>query len=50
MLKKDGAKKKCLERILLEFAIDLGGAKDKRIFNPQWHKLWCRIAALKIFK
>jgi hypothetical protein len=46
---KGGAKQKCLQYILTDFAIEIGMKADKERYNKAWHKLWCRIAKLKLF-
>ena len=49
------AKKKCLQNIITEFAIEIEDVKadgkyNKAMYNKAWHKLWVRIANLKLFK
>ena len=50
MAKKDGAKEKCLHYLITDFAIEIGMKADKTRYNKAWHKLWCRIAKLGLFK
>lgn len=47
---KNGAKEKCLRYCITDFAIEIGVKADKIKYNKAWHKLWCRIARLGIFK
>jgi hypothetical protein len=47
---KGGAKQKCLQYIITDFAIEIGMRADKEKYNKAWHKLWCRIGRLNLFK
>lgn len=47
---KGGAKQKCLQYIITDFAIEIGIKADKERYNKAWHKLWRRIAKIGLFK
>lgn len=50
MAKKGAAKYKCLQYCITDFAIEVGIKADKDKYNKAWHKLWCRINKLGLFK
>ena len=50
MASKNGAKYKCLQYCITDFAIEIGVKADKEKYNKAWHKLWCRISKLGLFK
>lgn len=50
MAKKGGAKDKLLRQFITEFAIEIDYKADKDKYNKAWHKLWCRIARIELFK
>ena len=47
---KGGAKDKVLRYLITDFAIEIGIKADKDRYNKAWHKLWCRISKLNLFK
>lgn len=47
---KGGAKEKCLQYCITDFAIEIGIKADKEKYNKAWHKLWCRISKIGLFK
>lgn len=50
MAQRGGAKQKALQYILTDFAISVGIKADKTHYNQAWHKLWCGIHKLGLFK
>ena len=47
---KGGAKHKNLQYLITNFAVEIGYKADKEKFNKAWHKLWCGIAKIGLFK
>ena len=45
-----GKKQASLQYFLTEFAVSIGITADKARYNKAWHKLWCRIHRLGLFK
>lgn len=50
MAKKHGAKQKTLQYLITDFAVEICPKVDKEKFNKAWHKLWCRIYRIGLFK
>ena len=50
MAKKGGAKHKTLQYLITNFAVEIGFKADKKEYNKAWHKLWCNIAKIGLFK
>ena len=50
MAKKGGAKQKTLQYLITSFAVEIGYKADKERFNKAWHKLWCNIHRIGLFK
>ena len=50
MAKKGGAKHKTLQYLITNFAVEIGFKADKKEYNKAWHKLWCGIARIGVFK
>lgn len=50
MAKKGGAKHKTLQYLITNFAVEIGFKADKKEYNKAWHKLWCGIAKIRLFK
>jgi hypothetical protein len=44
------AKYKCLQYLITNFPVEIGYKADKERYNKAWHKLWCGISKLKLFK
>jgi len=47
---KYGAKYKCLQYCITDFVIEVGIKVNKEKYNKAWHKLWCRINKMGLFK
>lgn len=50
MAKKGGAKHKVLQNLITNFAVEIGFKADKTQYNKAWHKLWCNISKIGLFK
>ena len=50
MAKKGGAKQKTLNYLITNFAVEIGYKADKERYNKAWHKLWCSIHRIGLFK
>ena len=47
---KNGAKHKALRYLITNFSVEIGFKADKERYNKAWHKLWCGIAKIGLFK
>ena len=47
---KGGAKQKTLRYLITEFAVGICPNVKKDKFGKAWHKLWCGIAKIGLFK
>lgn len=45
-----GKRQQALQYFLTDFAVGIGFKADKGRYNKAWHKLWCRIHKLNLFK
>ena len=50
MAKKHGAKQKCLQYLITNFAVEICPNVKKDKFNKAWDRLWCGIAKIGLFK
>ncbi len=50
MAKKHGAKQKTLQYLITNFAVEICPNVKKDKFNKAWHRLWCGIAKIGLFK
>ena len=50
MAKKHGAKHKCLQYLITNFAVEISPKVKADEFNKAWHRLWCGIAKIGLFK
>ena len=50
MAKKHGAKQKTLQYLITNFAVEICPNVKKDKFNKAWHKLWCNIHRIGLFK
>ena len=50
MAKKHAAKYKCLQYLITNFSVEISYKCDKERYNKAWHKLWCGIAKIGLFK
>ena len=47
---KGGAKQKTLQYLITAFAVEICPNVKKDAFNKAWHRLWCGIAKIGLFK
>jgi hypothetical protein len=50
MAKKHGAKQKTLQYLITAFAVEISPKVKSDKFNKAWHKLWCNIHRIGLFK
>ena len=43
-------KEKSLQYYITDFSVEINYKADKERYNKAWHKLWCRISKLGLFK